>query len=166
MSKNFFRKVFSGVYLIPLFLVGIPSGAVYAEGGEEACDTEFGCPGDYDAAVAAQAAANATPSAGSELTKDTFKFNPNSISPTTTQYNAGTGNIKTFLNKVANILLIVVSTGAVLSIVIGGFYMAISGGDSEKANKGKIIITYNIIAICIALLSYGIIQFVTWIIWT
>lgn len=42
--------------------------------------------------------------------------------------------------------------------------MAVSGGDSEKANKGKIIITYNIIAICIALLSYAIIQFVTWII--
>lgn len=113
--------------------------------------------------MAAQAAANATP-AGSELTKNTFKFNPNSISPTTTEYSAGTGNIKTFLNKVANILLIVVSTGAVLSIVIGGFYMAVSGGDSEKANKGKIIITYNIIAICIALLSYAIIQFVTWII--
>jgi hypothetical protein len=97
-----------------------------------------------------------------------FKFDPNSISPSsksqTDPYAAGTGNIKPFLQRVARILLIIVSTGAVLSIVIGGFYMATSGGDSEKANKGKIIITYNIIAIFVALLAYGIIQFVTWII--
>ncbi len=92
-----------------------------------------------------------------------FKFDPNTIAPTKETYVKGTGNIQPFLIKVADILLIVITTGAVLAIVIGGFYMTISGGDSEKANKGKIIITYNIIAICIAMLSYGIIQFVTWI---
>jgi len=113
---------------------------------------------------AANAAASASaPAAGSDLTKVDFKFNPNTIAPTTQSYNKGTGNIQPFLKKVADILLIVITTGAVLSIVIGGFYMTISGGDSEKANKGKIIITYNIIAICIAMLSYAIIQFVTWI---
>lgn len=91
-------------------------------------------------------------------------FNPNDIAPTTETYSGGTANIPTFLRKVTTVLLIVVSTLAVLSIVIGGFYMATSGGDSEKANKGKIIITYNIIAIFVALFSYGIIQFVIWII--
>lgn len=93
-----------------------------------------------------------------------FRFDPSSISPSTKTYADGSGNITPFLKNVARILLIIVSTGAVLSIVIGGFYMATSGGDSEKANKGKIIITYNIIAICVALFAYGIIQFVTWII--
>lgn len=100
----------------------------------------------------------------SVLLGDGFKFNPKDISPSTETYDQGSGNIQPFLEKVAKVLLIVVSTGAVLSIVIGGFYMATSGGDTEKANKGKIIITYNIIAICIAMLSYGIIQFVIWII--
>lgn len=162
MSKNFFRKVFLVSCLTSLFFVG--GGEIWANPCE--ADANSSACTDYVSSIADanDAASAAEGSAGSELTKNTFKFNPNSISPTTTEYSAGTGNIKTFLNKVANILLIVVSTGAVLSIVIGGFYMAVSGGDSEKANKGKIIITYNIIAICIALLSYAIIQFVTWII--
>lgn len=94
-----------------------------------------------------------------------FKFNPNDIAPTTKKYESNTTtNVNTFLETVSKILLILVSTGAVLSIVIGGFYMATSGGDTEKANKGKIIITYNIIAICIAMFSYAIIQFVIWIV--
>lgn len=102
----------------------------------------------------------------SSLMGTSFKFDPNTISPTNNPkgYHNGSENIQPFLERIAQILLIVVSTGAVLSIVIGGFYMATSGGDTEKANKGKIIISYNIIAIVVALLSYSIIQFVIWLI--
>ncbi len=98
-------------------------------------------------------------------------FKASTISPSSKVYNkglsesgGGEGNVKTLLARIANILLIVVSTGAVLSIIIGGFFMVTSAGDTEKANRGKIIITYNIIAVCIAMLSYGIIQFVIWVI--
>jgi Type IV secretion system pilin len=70
----------------------------------------------------------------------------------------------TILKRIINILLVVVSTGAVLFIIIGGFFMATSAGDTEKANRGKTIITYNIIAVAIAMLSYGIMQFVIWLI--
>jgi hypothetical protein len=59
---------------------------------------------------------------------------------------------------------VVVSTGAVLFTIVGGFFMATSAGDAEKANRGKTIITYNIIAVAIAMLSYGIMQFVIWLI--
>lgn len=93
-----------------------------------------------------------------------FTLELSGITPTNREYTKGSDNIPEFLKRVTRILLIVISTLAVLSIVIGGFYMVTSGGDSEKANKGKIIITYNIIAIFVALLSYGIIQFVIWII--
>ena len=51
-----------------------------------------------------------------------------------------------------------------LFIIVGGFFMATSAGDTEKANRGKTIITYNIIAVAIAMLSYGIMQFVIWLI--
>ena len=91
-------------------------------------------------------------------------FDPNKLAPTTKKYRSGTANIPILLDTVAKVLLIVVSTGAVLFIVVGGLLMATSGGDSERANKGKIIITYNIIAIIIAMLSFGIVQFVIWVI--
>ncbi len=72
--------------------------------------------------------------------------------------------MKDFLYRIAQFLLVAVSTGAVLFIAIGGLLMATSGGDSERANKGKIIVTYNLMALGIAMLSYGIVQFVIWII--
>ena len=96
--------------------------------------------------------------------KKSFMFDPNNLAPTTKKYRSGTANIPILLDTIAKVLLIVVSTGAVLFIVVGGFLMATSGGDSERANKGKIIITYNIIAIIIAMLSYGVVQFVIWVI--
>ncbi len=106
----------------------------------------------------------ATPPGKSPLMSTGFTLDLSGITPTNREYTKGSDNIPEFLKRVTRILLIVISTLAVLSIVIGGFYMVTSGGDSEKANKGKIIITYNIIAIFVALLSYGIIQFVIWII--
>jgi hypothetical protein len=42
--------------------------------------------------------------------------------------------------------------------------MVTSAGDTEKANRGKIIITYNLIALALAMLSYGIMRLVVWII--
>ncbi len=108
-------------------------------------------------------------SPGSKLSTTDFKFNPRDISPSRKVYAKGNtessnnGNVKDFLYRLSQVLLVVVSTGAVLFITIGGFLMATSAGDSEKANKGKIIVTYNIIALAVAMLSYGIIQFVIWI---
>gem|GEM_PF-5901848 len=41
--------------------------------------------------------------------------------------------------------------------------MITSGGDSSKISSAKNIITYNIIAVVIALLSYSIIQLIVWL---
>lgn len=67
-----------------------------------------------------------------------------------------------FLLNLGKMLLIGVSTLAVLSITIGGIMIATTG-PSDRAAKGKTIISLNIIAIVIALLSYSIIQIVRWV---
>lgn len=56
------------------------------------------------------------------------------------------------------------STMTVLFVIVGGFLMAISGGDTDRSTKGRTIITYNIQALIISMLAYGIIQFVIWIV--
>ncbi len=106
----------------------------------------------------------------SDLRCASFKFDPNTFAPGSGPgyYNGdkeGTqgGNTVQMLRKVAQFLLVVVSTGAVIFITIGGFLMAISAGDSDRSTKGRTIITYNIQALVVALLAYGIIQFVIWI---
>lgn len=104
------------------------------------------------------------------LSSTQFRFDPNSISPSTATYNSGDkegtsgGNTVQLLRKIARFLLIAISTMAVLFIIVGGFLMAISGGDTDRSTKGRTIITYNIQALIISMLAYGIIQFVIWII--
>jgi VIT1/CCC1 family predicted Fe2+/Mn2+ transporter len=47
-----------------------------------------------------------------------------------------------------------------VSLLVAGYYYIFSAGDSEKANKAKTIIKWNIIAILVAFLSYGIVSIV------
>lgn len=42
--------------------------------------------------------------------------------------------------------------------------MAISAGDSDRATKGRTIVTYNIQALVVAMFAYGIVQFVLWVV--
>lgn len=107
------------------------------------------------------------------LANTQFKFDPNTLSPRDPSkggYYGGDdegtsdGNTVQLLRKIARLLLVIVSTGAVLFITYGGFLMAISGGDTDRSTKGRTIVTYNVQALIVAMLAYGIIQFVIWII--
>jgi VIT1/CCC1 family predicted Fe2+/Mn2+ transporter len=49
---------------------------------------------------------------------------------------------------------------AVVSLMIAGYFYIFSAGDSEKANKAKTIIKWNIVAMFVAFLSYTIVQIV------
>ena len=71
-------------------------------------------------------------------------------------------NLTNFLGNMGKTLLIAISTLAVLSITIGGLMIATTG-PSDRAAKGKTIISVNIIAIIIALSSYSIIQLARWL---
>lgn len=93
-----------------------------------------------------------------------FRLDPNGLSPSEKRYTGGTKtNLTNFLKTIGNTLLIATSTLAVLSIVVGGVMIATTG-PSDRAAKGKTIITLNIMAIIIALFSYSIIRLVSWII--
>ena len=110
------------------------------------------------------------PNSSVDLKSTNFTFDPNTLSPTSQgSYSNGKdegtprGNTIALLHKISQFLLVIVSTGAVLFIVVGGFVIMISAGDNDRATKGKNIVSYNIQALIIALLAYGVIQFVIWI---
>ena len=120
-------------------------------------DSRNGSDVQSDSAAAASAAKT-------DLKSPNFKFNANDISPSTNKgYTKGTGNIKDMTQRITNWLLVIVSTGAVLFIIVGGLFMATSAGDEDRSTKGKTIVMYNIQALVIAMFSYGIIQFIIWV---
>ncbi|MBP9779444.1 hypothetical protein KBD33_02340 [Candidatus Gracilibacteria bacterium] len=64
------------------------------------------------------------------------------------------------LDKFAAILLFSVPLIAGISFIIAGYFYIFSSGDTEKANRGKTIIKWNIIAILVALSSYILVKIV------
>lgn len=68
--------------------------------------------------------------------------------------------LKILLGSIANVLLFVVPVIAVISLMVAGYFYIFSAGDSEKTTKAKTIIKWNIIAIIIAFLSYGIVNLI------
>jgi hypothetical protein len=62
--------------------------------------------------------------------------------------------------KIANWLLGVAGSLALLMFIYGGIMFLISGGSSERVSKGKTILTNSIIGLAIILLSFLIIGFV------
>lgn len=92
-----------------------------------------------------------------------FTLDANSFSPATNKYRSGTAmNFTSLLANIGKYLLIATTTLAVLGITIGGIMIATTG-PSDRHAKGKTIISLNIMAIVLALLSYSIIQFVRWL---
>jgi Type IV secretion system pilin len=61
---------------------------------------------------------------------------------------------------VTDILLFTIPLIAAVSLLIAGYLYIFSAGDSEKATKAKTIIKWNVIAILVAFLSYGIVSIV------
>lgn len=67
---------------------------------------------------------------------------------------------KGVLGRVTDVLLFMIPIFAWVSLLIAGYFYIFSAGDSEKANKAKTIIKWNIVAILVALFSYGIVNIV------
>lgn len=68
------------------------------------------------------------------------------------------------IGDLVRMMLIAISTIAVISIAIGGAMMAISGGDSDRVTKGKAILIHSLQALAVSLSAYFIIKFVSWVI--
>ena len=63
-------------------------------------------------------------------------------------------------NKIINVVLGVLGVVAVAVVIYGGFLFLTAQGDPGKIKKGKDSITWGIIGLIIALLSWSIINFV------
>ena len=61
---------------------------------------------------------------------------------------------------ITNILLFLVGAIAVIMLIIGGIRYVVSGGDQSAVTSAKNTILYAIVGIIVALLAYGIVNFV------
>lgn len=64
------------------------------------------------------------------------------------------------LENIVNFLLWVVGILAVIMIIVGAIKYAASGGDSNKLTSAKNTLLYSVIGLVVALLSFGIVNFV------
>ncbi len=72
----------------------------------------------------------------------------------------GVNAFTTLLGSITDILLFMIPIFAAVSLMIAGYFYIFSAGDSEKAWRAKTIIKWNIVAILVAFLSYGIVRIV------
>lgn len=101
------------------------------------------------------------------FTGKNFMIDVGKLSPSENKYtNWPQANISSLLERATQILLIVIPTLAVLFIVIWWIKMITAWWDSSKISSAKNIITYNIIAVAVALLSFSIIQLIVWLLWS
>lgn len=61
---------------------------------------------------------------------------------------------------ITNVLLFIIGAVSVIMLIIGGFRYTVSQGDSSALTSAKNTILYSIIGIIVALLAYGIVNFV------
>jgi hypothetical protein len=60
----------------------------------------------------------------------------------------------------ADLLLFIIPIIDAISFLAAGYFYIFSAGDSEKVGRAKTIIKWNIVAIFVALFSYGIITLI------
>ena len=69
-----------------------------------------------------------------------------------------TQRMNTIFTNIGNWLYSFLIAGAVIAIIIGAFNILLSGGDPGKANSGKMIIIYALVAIIVASLARGVVN--------
>lgn len=74
---------------------------------------------------------------------------------------ASKGNeVGTMIRSVVSVMLVILGAIAVIMIIIGGILYTLSAGDPGKTKKAKDTILYSVIGLVVALLAYGIVEFV------
>lgn len=69
-------------------------------------------------------------------------------------------NATTLLSTIINTLLFIVGSLAVIMIIVSGIFYVTSAGDSGKVARAKNTLTYSIVGLIVAFLSYAIIFWV------
>lgn len=72
----------------------------------------------------------------------------------------GVSSVPGVFDNVARTLLFVISAVAVIMIIVSGFKYVTSNGDPKSVESAKSTITYSVIGIIVAILSYAIVNFI------
>jgi hypothetical protein len=72
----------------------------------------------------------------------------------------GNGAVLKAIESVVEFVVGVIGSIAVLMIVVSGIMYIVSGGDQQKAETAKKILTYSVIGLVIAILAYAIVIFI------
>lgn len=59
-----------------------------------------------------------------------------------------------------NGFLIILIMITVLAIIVGGVMLIVGSGDSEETQRGKDVLLWSILGLCLAILSYTIVNFI------
>lgn len=99
------------------------------------------------------------------ITESSFKLDLGCMDPVSNgdnniKWQWGIEVLKTLLANLSWLFLYIIPIIAALSFLVAGYFYIFSAGDSEKVGRAKTIIKWNIVAIFVSLLSYGIINFI------
>lgn len=72
----------------------------------------------------------------------------------------GNPGLESSIQNIINVLLYIVGVVAVIMIIVSGLRYIVSGGDSNAASSAKNGILYSVIGLVIAILAFGIVNFV------
>lgn len=72
----------------------------------------------------------------------------------------GGDTINPLIQSIVNVLLFAIGTVSVIMIIVGGIRYTTSNGDASKVTSAKNTILYSVIGLVVALLAFGIVNFV------
>ncbi len=72
----------------------------------------------------------------------------------------GSVSLNKVIKTVVNVLSLVVGLVAVIMVIVGGFKMITSGGDSNKLSSGRNTVLYAIVGLVVVATAQFIVQFV------
>ena len=148
--KKSFKKFLAVFMLAGLFAGGALSGSVFAKPPKSA------------AGNSSAGAANSSGSGGSSGICPPGSKNPGAanIAACNIDPDHKGDDLISDMNKIINVVIGVLGVVAVAVVIYGGFLFLTAQGDPGKIKKGKDSITWGIIGLIIALLSWSIINFV------
>lgn len=73
---------------------------------------------------------------------------------------SNTSDLNKVIKSVVNVLLFLIGSVSVVVIIISGFRMVVSGGNSDSVSKARNSILYAAIGIVVSLMAYAIVNFV------
>ena len=148
--KKSFKKFLAVFMLAGLFAGGALSGSVFAKPPKSA------------AGNSSAGAANSSGSGGSSGICPSGSKNPGAanIAACNIDPDHKGDDLISDTNKIINVVIGVLGVVAVAVVIYGGFLFLTAQGDPGKIKKGKDSITWGIIGLIIALLSWSIINFV------